>query len=89
VRVAHLRTLLLRTPHLNPLPCEKGEADCSGSQCTRGTFGAQKSFTSQRSCFRCFILRMKRFLILHVFSALLVTMAEGATNFDLAAKATN
>jgi serpin B len=32
---------------------------------------------------------MKRFLILHVFSALLVTMAEGATNFDLAAKATN
>jgi len=32
---------------------------------------------------------MKRFLILHVFGALLVTMAHGATNFDLAANATN
>lgn len=32
---------------------------------------------------------MKRFLILHVFGALLVTMAHGATSFDLAAKATN
>src|SRR5438094_3568905 len=32
---------------------------------------------------------MKRFLILHVFSALLVAMAHGATNFELAAKATN
>ena len=33
--------------------------------------------------------RMKRFLILHVFGALLVTMAHGATSFELAAKATN
>ena len=32
---------------------------------------------------------MKRFLILHVFGSLLVTMAQGATNFELAAKATN
>ena len=32
---------------------------------------------------------MKRFLILHVFGTLLVAMAHGATNFDLAAKATN
>ena len=32
---------------------------------------------------------MKRFLIPHVFGALLVTMAQGATNFELAAKATN
>src|SRR5881409_4305680 len=32
---------------------------------------------------------MKRFLILHVFGALLVAMAHGATNFDVAAKATN
>jgi serpin B len=32
---------------------------------------------------------MKRFLILHVFGALLVTMAHGETSFDLAAKATN
>ena len=32
---------------------------------------------------------MKRLLILHVFGALLVTMAHGATNFDLAANATN
>src|SRR5205814_6597781 len=32
---------------------------------------------------------MKRALILHVFGALLVTMAQGATSFELAAKATN
>src|SRR5215510_13019067 len=32
---------------------------------------------------------MKRFLISHVFGALLVTMAQGATSFELAAKATN
>jgi len=32
---------------------------------------------------------MKRSLILYVFGALLVTMARGATNFELAAKATN
>ena len=32
---------------------------------------------------------MKRFLILHVFGALLAAMAQGATNFDFAAKATN
>ena len=32
---------------------------------------------------------MKRLLILHVFGALLVSMAHAATNFDLAAKATN
>jgi len=32
---------------------------------------------------------MERFLILHVFGALLVMMAQGATSFDLAAKATN
>jgi serpin B len=32
---------------------------------------------------------MKRFLILHVFGALLVAMAHGATNFEVAAKATN
>jgi serpin B len=32
---------------------------------------------------------MKRFLILHLFGALLMGMAHGATNFNLAAKATN
>src|SRR5260370_35982196 len=32
---------------------------------------------------------MKRLLILQVFSALVVAMAHAATNFDLAAKATN
>src|SRR5262249_42244154 len=37
----------------------------------------------------CFITRMKLFLILNVFGALLVTMAQGATSLDLAAKATN
>jgi serpin B len=34
-------------------------------------------------------LPMKRFLISYVFGALLITMAHGATNFDLAARATN
>jgi serpin B len=32
---------------------------------------------------------MRRLLILHVFGALTAAMAQGATNFDLAAKATN
>jgi len=32
---------------------------------------------------------MKRLLILHVFASLLITMAQGATSFELAAKATN
>src|SRR5215470_16503598 len=32
---------------------------------------------------------MRRFLIFHVFGALLVTIAQAATSFDLAAKATN
>src|SRR5215468_1823411 len=32
---------------------------------------------------------MRRFLIFHVLGGLLVTMAQGATSFDLAAKATN
>src|SRR6266478_2356049 len=35
------------------------------------------------------MIQMKRFLILPVFGALLAAMANGATNFDLAAKATN
>jgi serpin B len=36
-----------------------------------------------------FIIRMKRFFILHFFGSLLVTTAHATTNFDLAAKATN
>jgi serpin B len=36
-----------------------------------------------------FIPRMKRFLILYVFGALVSAMAHGATTFELAAKATN
>src|SRR5258708_39346097 len=32
---------------------------------------------------------MKQLLMSHVFGALLVTMAHGATNFELATKATN
>jgi serpin B len=35
------------------------------------------------------MIRMKRFLILLVFGALIAAMAHGATNFDSAAKATN
>src|SRR5262245_25492821 len=49
----------------------------------------RKCFASQRSPIRCFVMRMNRFLISHVFCALLITMAHAATNFDLAAKATN
>src|SRR6266581_4522643 len=45
--------------------------------------------SSHPSPIQCFIIRMERFLILHVFSALLVTMAQGATSFELAARATN
>src|SRR5207249_1095784 len=51
--------------------------------------GANALNSSQHFQFGCFIIRMKRFLILHVFGALLAVMAHGATNFDLAAKATN
>src|SRR3954469_9999719 len=35
------------------------------------------------------MIHMKGLLILHVFGGLLVTMAHGATSFELAAKATN
>src|SRR5438132_2020940 len=35
------------------------------------------------------MVRMKRFLILQVFGALIATMSNGATGYDLAAKATN
>src|SRR5438094_3816649 len=35
------------------------------------------------------MIRMKRLLILQVFGALIAAMAQGATNFDLAAQATN
>src|SRR5438445_5224997 len=47
----------------------------------------QKS--SHHLYFRCFIIRMKRFLISFVVAALVFAMAHGATNFDLAAKATS
>jgi serpin B len=48
-----------------------------------------KSFASQDSHIPCFIIRMKRFLILQMFATLMVSMAHSAPNFDLAAKATN
>src|SRR5207249_2168059 len=35
------------------------------------------------------MIRMKRFLILQVFGALIAAMAYGATGYDLAAQATN
>src|SRR5438552_15152241 len=44
---------------------------------------------SQPSRFQCFMAGMKRLLILQLFGALVVTMADATTNFDLAAKATN
>jgi len=54
-----------------------------------GARALRSNFASQHPPIPCLILYMKRLLILHVFGALLVTMAQGATNFDLAAKATN
>jgi serpin B len=48
-----------------------------------------KTFALISLKFRCFIVCMKRFLISYAFGALLVTMAHGATSFELAAKATN
>jgi serpin B len=59
------------------------------TQGIRGACAPQKRFTSHPLPIRCFISRMKRFLVLHVFAALLVTMAQAATSFELAAKATN
>ena len=53
------------------------------------TAAPRKSFASHPLPIRCFIIRMERLLILHVFGALLATMAHGATTFELAAKATN
>src|SRR4029077_3956722 len=44
---------------------------------------------SQAPRFQYFMAGMKRLLILQVFGALVVAMAHAATNFDLAAKATN
>jgi serpin B len=48
-----------------------------------------KTFALISLKFRCFIICMKRLLISYAFGALLVTMAHGATSFELAAKATN
>ena len=56
---------------------------------TRGACAPQKSLASQPSTVRCFIIGMKRLLILPAVSALLVTMSQGATSFELAANATN
>ena len=47
------------------------------------------NFASQPFTFQCFMIHMKRLLILHVFGALLVTIAQGVTSFEWAAKATN
>ena len=47
------------------------------------------NFTSQYSQFRCFMVRLRRFLTLYVFGGLVAGMAYGAAEFDLAATATN
>jgi serpin B len=47
------------------------------------------NFASQHRQIRCFILRMRRLLILQVFGALVVSMAHAAISYDLATKATN
>jgi serpin B len=44
---------------------------------------------SRPSQFQCFMVRMERLLILQLFGTLIVAMANAATNFDLAARATN
>src|SRR4029453_9886143 len=44
---------------------------------------------SQPPQFQCFMAGMKRLLILQLFGALVPAMGHAATNFDLAAKATN
>src|SRR4029077_6677424 len=49
----------------------------------------RKSFASQPSQIQCSMIRMEKLFIWSVFGALVVTMAHAATNFDLAAKATN
>jgi len=49
----------------------------------------RKIFRVARLLVSVFHHDMKRFLILHVFGTLLIAMAHGATNFDVAAKATN
>src|SRR5207245_1443271 len=53
----------------------------TGLECVR--------LASQPSQFECLMAGMKRFLILQLFGALVAGMAHAATNFDLAAKATN
>src|SRR6266516_6604784 len=49
----------------------------------------ENPFASRRAQLGCFMFGMKSFLILHVFGALIVAMSYGATEFDLAATATN
>ena len=44
---------------------------------------------SQHLSTQCFIISMKWFLTVHVFGTLLAAMSYGATDYDLAAKATN
>jgi len=56
-------------------------------QALRLPIALQKS--SHHSRFQCFIVHMNRLLILHVLCALIAAMAHAATNFDVAAKATN
>ena len=66
--------------------------DCNASTVAvvlQATHALSENFPSQPSSFRCFIIRMKGFLSLYIFGALLATIAQGATSFELAAKATN
>src|SRR6266513_720495 len=46
-------------------------------------------FASRQGRFGCFMVRMKRSLILQVFGALIAAMSYGTTGYDLAAIATN
>ena len=82
-----LKQLQLGSPHLDPLPFCRGKADNLGLR----KRSRREENLSRRKAFNSGVSssQMKRFLILHVFGALIVAMAHGATNFELAAKATN
>src|SRR5207249_9875832 len=90
LRVDILSKLQLGIPHLNPLPFSEGPRRIiSGYAPAQPVRADGKSLASQHSQFRCFMIRMKRFLILQVFGALIAAMAHGTTNFESAAKATD
>src|SRR5207248_2314289 len=70
-------------------PSARGAADSLRLRAVQPVQTKGKSLPSQHSQFRCFMIRVKRFLILQLFGLLNAAVAYGATDFDLAASATN